>query len=104
MHIFVCKLRLHFPDSEHPLGFACHEIFGIFFRYLDIFGLHPPTHSSYGADSRVDKDLTFTHQTTISKTIHSFIATSDPPEAAKNLMFITPRTPVMYVFPKIHKT
>jgi hypothetical protein len=26
-HIFVCKLRLHFPDSKHLRGFVCHEIF-----------------------------------------------------------------------------
>jgi hypothetical protein len=46
---FICKLRLHFPDSKHLLGFVCHEIFGNFFRHSEIFGLHPPTiHASYG--------------------------------------------------------
>jgi hypothetical protein len=28
LRVFVCKLRLHFPDSKHLRGFACHEIFG----------------------------------------------------------------------------
>ena len=53
--------------------------------------------------SRVDKDLTSTHQTTISNTIHNFIAFGDLPETAKNLITTTPRTPVMYFLPKIHK-
>ena len=53
--------------------------------------------------SRVDKDLTSTHQTTISNTIHNFIASGDLPETAKNLITTTPRTPVMYFLPKIHK-
>jgi hypothetical protein len=42
MRIFVCKLRLHFPDNKHIRGFVCHEIFGNFFRHSEIFGLHPP--------------------------------------------------------------
>jgi hypothetical protein len=51
MGIFVCNLHLHFPDSKHLRGFVCHEIFGNFFRHLEIFGLHPPTiHASYGPD------------------------------------------------------
>jgi hypothetical protein len=41
MRIFVCKLRLHFPDSKHLRGFIGHEIFGNFFRHAEIFGLHP---------------------------------------------------------------
>jgi hypothetical protein len=41
MRIFVCKLRLHFPDSKHLRGFIGHEIFGNFFRYSEIFALHP---------------------------------------------------------------
>ena len=41
MRIFVCKLRLHFPDSKHLRGFIGHEIFGNFFRHSEIFGLHP---------------------------------------------------------------
>ena len=53
--------------------------------------------------SRVDKDLTSTHQTTISNTIHNFIASGDLPETAKNLITTTPHTPVMYFLPKIHK-
>ena len=40
MRIFVCKLRLHFPDSKHLRGFIGHEIFGNFFRHSEIFGLH----------------------------------------------------------------
>ena len=44
---------------------------------------------------RVDKDLTSIHQTTITQTIHNFINTGDLPETAKNLIHITPRTPVM---------
>jgi hypothetical protein len=40
MRIFVCKLRLHIPDRKHLRGFACHEIFGNFFR-------------SYGAEGNV---------------------------------------------------
>ena len=42
MRIFVCKLRLHFSDSKHLRGFACHEIFGFFSRHSEIFGLHLP--------------------------------------------------------------
>ena len=53
--------------------------------------------------SRVYRDLTPTHQNTISNTIHTFIANGDLPHTAKNLISITPRTPVMYVLPKIHK-
>ncbi len=53
--------------------------------------------------SRVDRDLTPTHQTTISNTIHTFITNGDLPHTAKNLISITPRTPVMYFLPKIHK-
>ena len=53
--------------------------------------------------SRVDKDLTSTHQTTISNTIHNFIGSGDLPETAKNLITTTPHTPVMYFLPKIHK-
>ena len=53
--------------------------------------------------TRVDKDLTSTHQTTISNTIHTFIANGDLPDSAKNLISTTPRTPVMYFLPKIHK-
>ena len=41
MHIFVCKLRLHFPDSKHLRCFIGHEIFGNFFRHSEIFRLHP---------------------------------------------------------------
>jgi hypothetical protein len=41
MRIFVCKLRLHFPDSKHLRGFIGHEIFGNFFRHAEMFGLHP---------------------------------------------------------------
>ena len=53
MRIFVCKLRLHFPDNKHLRGFVCHEIFGIFFRHSEIFGLQPPPplptiNASYG--------------------------------------------------------
>jgi hypothetical protein len=57
MRIFVCKLRLHLPDSKHLRGLVCHEIFGNFFRDSEIFGLHPPPppppppptiHVSYG--------------------------------------------------------
>jgi hypothetical protein len=54
MRIFVCKLRLHFPDnSKHLRGFVvCHEIFGNFFRHSEIFGLDPPTiHASYGPEA-----------------------------------------------------
>jgi hypothetical protein len=51
----------------------------------------------------VDKDLTSIHQTTITQTIHNFIKTGDLPETAKNNIHITPRTPVMYSLPKIHK-
>ena len=53
--------------------------------------------------TRVDKDLTSTHQTTISNTIHTFIANGDLPDSAKNLISTTPHTPVMYFLPKIHK-
>ncbi len=53
--------------------------------------------------SRVDRDLTPTHQTTISNTIHTFITNGDLPHTAKNLISITPHTPVMYFLPKIHK-
>jgi hypothetical protein len=52
---------------------------------------------------RVDKDLTSIHQTTITQTIHYFITAGDLPETAKNLIHITPRTPVMYFLPKLHK-
>ncbi len=52
--------------------------------------------------SRVDRDLTPTHQTTISNIIHTFITNGDLPHTAKNLISITPRTPVMYFLPKIH--
>jgi hypothetical protein len=41
MRIFVCKLRLHFPDSKHVRGFIGHEIFVHFFRHSEILGLHP---------------------------------------------------------------
>jgi hypothetical protein len=41
---------------------------------------------------RVDKDLASTHQTTMISL-----------ETAKNLIYTTPRTSVMYFFPKIHK-
>jgi hypothetical protein len=41
MRIFVCKLRLHFPDSKHLRCFIGHEIFGNFFRHSEIFRLHP---------------------------------------------------------------
>ena len=41
MRFFVCKLRLHFPDSKHLRGFIGHEIFGNFFRHSEMFGLHP---------------------------------------------------------------
>ena len=47
--------------------------------------------------------MTPTHQTTISNTIHTFITNGDLPHTAKNLISITPRTPVMYFLPKIHK-
>ena len=53
--------------------------------------------------TRVDKDLTSTQQTTISNTIHTFIAIGDLPDSANNLISTTPRTPVMYFLPKIHK-
>ncbi len=53
--------------------------------------------------SRVDRDLTPTHQTTISNTIHTFITNGDLPHTAKNFISITPCTPVMYFLPKIHK-
>ncbi len=53
--------------------------------------------------SRVDRDLTPTHQTTISNTIHTFITKGDLPHTDKNLISITPRTPVMCFLPKIHK-
>ena len=53
--------------------------------------------------SRVDKDLTSTHQDTISHTIRNFIQTGDLPETARDLIATTPRTPVMYFLPKIHK-
>ena len=52
---FVCKLRLHFPDSKHLRGFIDHEIFETFFRssfekfwptphqlYMLATGLSPP--------------------------------------------------------------
>jgi hypothetical protein len=48
MRIFVCKLRLHCPDSKHLRGFIGHEIFGNLFRHSEIFGPTPPTiHASY---------------------------------------------------------
>ena len=50
--------------------------------------------------SKIDKDMTSTHQTTIPKTIHSFIAIADISKTAKNLIPATPRTPVMYLPPK----
>ena len=61
IRIFVCKLRLHFPDSKHLRGFVFLEIFGNFFCHSENFGLHtpplpphtppPPTiHASYGPD------------------------------------------------------
>jgi hypothetical protein len=37
MRIFVCKLRLHFPDSKHFPGFVCHEIFGNVFLHSEMF-------------------------------------------------------------------
>ena len=37
MRIFVCKLRLHFPNSKHLRGLVCHDIFGNFFRHSEIF-------------------------------------------------------------------
>ena len=47
------------------------------------------------------KDLTSTHQTTIFTTIHSFVATGDFPETAKNLISTTLCTPVVCTsFPK----
>ena len=50
---------------------------------------------------RVDKDLTSTHQTTISNT---FIANGDVPDSGKNLIPTTHRTPVMYFLPtQTHK-
>jgi hypothetical protein len=55
MRIFVCKLRLHFPDSKHLRDFACHEIFGNFFSSFGYFRPPPPPptiHASYGAESR----------------------------------------------------
>ena len=51
MRIFVCKLRLHFPNSKHLRGLVCHDIFGNIFRHSEIFGLPPPPptiHASYG--------------------------------------------------------
>ena len=53
--------------------------------------------------SRVDKDLTSTHQDTISHTIRNFIQTGDLPETARDLIATTPCTPIMYFLPKIHK-
>ena len=52
---------------------------------------------------RVDKDLTSTHQTTISNTIYTFIANGDVPDSAKNLISTTHRTPVMYFVPEAQK-
>jgi hypothetical protein len=45
---FVCKLRLHFPDSEHLRGFVSHEIFGNVFRHSEDFAQHPPTIHGFG--------------------------------------------------------
>ena len=39
---FVCKLRLHFPDSEHLRGFVSQDIFGNFFRHSENFALYTP--------------------------------------------------------------
>lgn len=52
---------------------------------------------------RVEEDLTSTHQTTIRKTITNLISTGELPVSAGNLLVDTPRTPVMYFLPKIHK-
>ncbi len=49
--------------------------------------------------SRVDRDLTPPHQTTISNTIHTFI-NGDLPHTAKNLISITPRHLSCTFFPK----
>ena len=45
MRIFVCTLRLRFPDSKRLRGFGGHEIFGNFFRHSEIFGLHLPNYT-----------------------------------------------------------
>ena len=49
MRIFVCKLRLHFPDSKHLRGFAYHEYSEIVFVIRNFLAYIPPTiHNSYG--------------------------------------------------------
>jgi hypothetical protein len=42
MRIFVCKLRLHFPDSKHLRCFVRHEIFGNFFVIRKFLAYTPP--------------------------------------------------------------
>ena len=61
----------------------------------------PPPENPCLFYGRVDRDLTPTHQTTISNTIHTFITNGDLPDTAKNLISITPSH--LYFLPKIHK-
>ena len=50
MRIFVCKSRLHFPDSKHFRGFVGREIFENFCRP----GLHPSSPQLYMLATALD--------------------------------------------------
>ena len=53
--------------------------------------------------TKLNSDPTLSHQKTVKTTINHFIQAGDLPASASNLFTTTPRTPVIYFLPKIHK-
>ena len=52
---------------------------------------------------RVDEDLASHHQSIVRTAVHNLISNGDLPQTSLNLLTNTPRTPVIYFLPKIHK-
>ena len=52
---------------------------------------------------KVEKDLTPSNQKIVKETVHDLISKQKLPSTAQNLIITTPRTPVIYFKPKIHK-
>ena len=53
--------------------------------------------------TKLNCDFTPTHQKTVKTTINDLVKAGELPTSASNLIVNTPRTPVMYFLPKIHK-
>ena len=53
--------------------------------------------------TKLNSDPTLSHQKTVKTTINHFIQAGDLPASASNLFTTTPRTPVIYFLPEIHK-